>query len=109
MLRSVEGRRLNSEGRCCPLVEIALASFCSGRKSLLFAIRGRLDDRGIEAGDGDFGGGVVAPRRSAMTDMVRLLNRRSVDVIKVRDESLVGQLSKLGSSSPLSLVLTTWL
>lgn len=75
-LRKVDGRRLNREGRCCPRVEIALPSFCSGRNSLLLAIRGRLDERGTEAGEGDFGGGVVAPRRSAMFDRALVLKLR---------------------------------
>lgn len=40
------------------------------------ADRGRLVDRGIDAGDGDFGGGVVAPRRSAMVGLALLLKLR---------------------------------
>lgn len=63
----VDGRRLNSEGKCCPRVDMALASFWRGRKSLALAMRGKLEDRGRDAGDGDFGGGVIAPWRSAIT------------------------------------------
>ena len=106
MLRKVDGRRLNREGKCCPRVEIALPSFCSGKKSLLLAIRGRLDERGIDAGDGDLGGGVVAPFRSAMVGYGSGSQAQRDDgVLKSSRQDLMGQLTKLGSSSPLSVVL----
>lgn len=60
LLRIVDGRRvLNSEGRCCPRVDIALAaSPVRGRKSFELVRRGRLPERGLEgiglADDGEF-------------------------------------------------------
>jgi hypothetical protein len=58
LLRTVDGRRVSREGRCCPRVDRAVeVSPTSGRKSFELARRDRLDERGI--GDGDCGRGVA--------------------------------------------------
>lgn len=38
---------MNSEGRCCPRVDIALDESASGRKSFELVRRGRLAERGL--------------------------------------------------------------
>lgn len=48
LLRIVEGRRVNSEGRCWPRVDIAVEeSDVRGRNSFELVSRGRLADRGL--------------------------------------------------------------
>lgn len=47
LLRIVDGRRVNNEGRCCPRVDIAVDESASGRKSFELVRRGRLAERGL--------------------------------------------------------------
>jgi hypothetical protein len=57
LLRIVDGRRVKSDAKCWPRVDIAEEeSLVRGRKSFEFARRGRLAVRG--PGDGGFDGGV---------------------------------------------------
>jgi hypothetical protein len=67
-LRMVDGRRVKSEGKCDPRVDIAVdESLVRGRNSFEFARRGRLAERGPGEG-GCFGGvevwSVMAARNS---------------------------------------------
>jgi hypothetical protein len=56
LLRIVEGRRANNDGRCDPRVDSAAEASLNGRMSFELARRGRLAERGT--GEGDLGGGV---------------------------------------------------
>lgn len=57
LLRIVDGRRVNSEGKCCPRVDIVVEeSVVRGRNRFEFARRGRLAERG--PGEGGFAGDV---------------------------------------------------
>lgn len=71
LLRIVDGRRvLNSDGRCCPRVEMVVAeSLVRGRKSFEFVRRGRLAERGL-------GGGCGRPFDAAWSVMAARCSRR---------------------------------
>jgi hypothetical protein len=71
LLRIVDGRRvLNSDGKCCPRVEMVVAaSLVRGRNSFEFVRRGRLAERGL-------GGGCGRPLDAGCSDMAARYSRR---------------------------------